>query len=58
MEAKRKNHYETPSTTVVEVAYEGIVCGSDQVLWLLDGNNVFSSEQDWGRNGYGEAEVF
>ena len=58
MEANRKNHYETPSTTVVEVKFEGIVCTSpDGVMWFLDGSS-FSSNQDWGRDGYGNAEDF
>ena len=60
MEAKRKNRYETPSTMVVEVKYEGIVCsspGPDGVMWFLDGSS-FSSNQDWGRDGYGNAEDF
>lgn len=55
MEAKRKQ-YETPSLRVVEVAYEGIVCTSVQT-WFL-GASTFSSSQEWGRDGYGDAELF
>ena len=57
MEAKRK-HYETPSATVVEVKFEGIVCASQfEAIWFLDGSS-FSSNQDWGRDGYGDAQTF
>ena len=56
MEAKRK-HYETPSISVVEVAYEGLVCGSFTAIWVLDGDD-FGSDQDWGRDGYGDVKFF
>ena len=58
MEAKRK-HYEAPSTTSMEIAYDGIICASTQshIIWLMDGDD-FSSGQGWARDGYGDAEGF
>lgn len=60
MEAMRKLHYEAPSTNVVEVKQERIVCASPltSVKWLIIGDDGLSSEQEWGRDGYGTAQTF
>ena len=44
MEEKNKDHYESPTTTVVEMTMEGIVCGSG------DANKngyPYGGNQDW-----------
>ena len=56
MEAKKL--YDAPSTAVVELRTEGIVCQSNSyVIWLLSGssNEVISSDTEWTRGGYGSA---
>ena len=51
--------YTTPTVNVVELKSEGILCFSDpstSIMWFYDGSSL-SSDQEWGRNGYGNAEV-
>lgn len=55
MEVKKKELYEVPSITVMDVKTEGIVCNSpNHVIWFLSGDTL-SSSQDWDRSGYGDA---
>jgi hypothetical protein len=56
----KKELYEAPSTSVLEVNAESVICDSGNqapVLWLLSGDD-FSSTTNWGRSGYGTADEF
>ena len=55
-----KKAYSVPTVNVISIKSEGILCfstgGSSNVMWYYDGS-LFSSDQKWTRNGYGDAEV-
>ena len=55
----QKKTYATPTVNVVALKSEGILCLSDpstSIMWIYNGSSL-SSDQEWGRNGYGDAEV-
>lgn len=43
MEAKQKELYEAPSTMVIEVKHEGVICASGGTEQFLNGNNYDDS---------------
>ena len=47
---KSKQHYETPSTDVIEAGYESPICGSE-----VKGS---SSINDWGNGGTMDDELY
>ena len=54
----KKLSYESPKTIVFEVRTNGMLCASQEgIMWLLNGSS-FSSEESWGRDGYGDASEF
>ena len=52
----RKKSYATPTANAITVKAEGILCSSFSVYWYYEGSSL-SSEDNWTRNGYGDAEV-
>ena len=48
METKKKKEYEAPSTQVVEMKSEGILCASgDPFGFNLPSSNPFGGGEDW-----------
>lgn len=50
MEMNYKERYESPSTMVIEVRHEGIICASD----VKGGNSI----NDWGNGGTTNDDVY
>lgn len=50
MDKKEKQCYEAPSTMVIEVRHEGIICASD----VKGGNSI----NDWGNGGTTNDDVY
>ena len=56
MEAKRKQRYESPTTEVVAVRTNGLVCQSYvTTTWTLINSDTYQVNGDWDRDGYGDA---
>lgn len=46
MDAKTKKQYETPASDVVEVRFEGIICGSDGTNGTNGSRSVYGDAVD------------
>lgn len=50
MKGKQKGVYEPPTTAIVEMNTQGMLCWSNEVyssIWFFNAN-----DGEWGRNGY------
>lgn len=61
METKPKKLYKSPSTMVVKVNPDGVICQSQNnvMVWMLtDPYNINSNDAnvEWDRGGYGAAD--
>ena len=57
MKGKQKGIYQPPTSAVVEMKTQGMLCWSNEVyssIWFMNGVN--HEEVSWGRDGYGPGE--
>lgn len=52
-----KSIYESPTSEVMEMNMQNVVCASVFVMYLLTDTTTPSSEIDWGRTTYGDAST-
>lgn len=55
MNKTMKTQYETPTTSVVDIKMEGVICVSApaaSVLWFVDDSSIGSENIGWERGGY------
>ena len=55
MKTKDKFFYVPPTSEVMEMNTQGVVCASAPALYLFLTDDPNSAEIDWGRDGYGSA---
>ena len=55
MKTKDKGVYEAPTSEVMEMNMQNVVCTSPLVMYFLTDTTNPSSEIDWGRTTYGDA---
>ena len=59
MKTDVRKQYEAPKVQVVDVRFEGLLCGSNEgIMWILNDPNYFGSDAEFGRDGYGNATTF